>query len=832
MLASRNAGCYDLPGDSHAIWPESILPGSPLLERPTMTESNPREGVPERRLSASHARQDSQRRRGAVLPLRALVLLAVLLAGAACSDGARAVADLDDLALIPADARGFLSVRVADLWKTPAVRKGVANAKKRDPKLEDPAERMERLFGLNPAEVERVSFVYSAEGPAWGIVRTVGPYDRKILSRLDGAKKAVHQGKEYHTAPVGDRKAAAWLAGPRVIVVGSEEGVKGCIDLAAKGNPKGPLRPIIALCKEKHHAVAGLDGKRLDGVKGNTLLSWVTPIQLAWATLDVDKEAELAIHARAADEKQAKRVEHYAEAAVRLTPEFLASKINEDVATELSSTFGGAKASRDGREVVARSKGEPDRLIPYVLLLACGSPVMDEDVLIRVRSPFGVHRVEEGPADRDGYRFEGNRLLHGSTMHAKQFTGWVSELFQNTETKEIVYGPRTFVPGLRETPLSYYHKTGPVGQVFRAYNTDPKRAFAVLDLGAGTMASYGLPGQTVDFYERDRELAGLAFDTGEYFTFVEDALRRGVDINLVPGEPRSTFRVKGVVQRLAPLRARKGKAKPERKYGSPMKADSKYRLIVVDTLGPSDLPGHFTTQITRDAVKGYFDRLEADGIVLIHISSRYFDFVPVLSNIAGDLGVVGYHLADDDNSSAGKNRSHWVALTRKPQHMAEALTVPRWTRDPQQLDLLGVAVWPSGGSPALQALSGMGHLGQALTDLQARMAHKEEGRPGDPRRASAGWEPLPTTEELRRLESAGPKELRDGTARLDALRRERDKSRDPLRKAWLAARIASLEEAWNQLESRVGSAPKKIQRNARVGVWTDESSDLIELFAR
>ena len=76
------------------------------------------------------------------VPTGSLALLAVLLAcGAAGSDGPKP-ADLDDLALIPADARGFLSVRVADLWQTPAVRKGVANAKKRDPKLEDPAERM------------------------------------------------------------------------------------------------------------------------------------------------------------------------------------------------------------------------------------------------------------------------------------------------------------------------------------------------------------------------------------------------------------------------------------------------------------------------------------------------------------------------------------------------------------------------------------------------------------------------------------------------------------------------------------------------------------------
>ena len=63
-----------------------------------------------------------------------------------------------------------------------------------------------------------MSFVYAAEGPAWGIVRTVEPYDRKkILSRLDGAKKAVHQGKEYYTGTArrGPKGRRHGPAGPR-----------------------------------------------------------------------------------------------------------------------------------------------------------------------------------------------------------------------------------------------------------------------------------------------------------------------------------------------------------------------------------------------------------------------------------------------------------------------------------------------------------------------------------------------------------------------------------------------------------------------------------------
>src|ERR1700722_11244696 len=74
-------------------------------------------------------------------PLRSLALLMVLLAGGATgvwsvlvSEGAQPGPDIEDLALIPANGQGFLSVRLAELWKTPAAQKGVADAKKRDPK--------------------------------------------------------------------------------------------------------------------------------------------------------------------------------------------------------------------------------------------------------------------------------------------------------------------------------------------------------------------------------------------------------------------------------------------------------------------------------------------------------------------------------------------------------------------------------------------------------------------------------------------------------------------------------------------------------------------------
>ncbi len=722
----------------------------------------------------------------------------------------------DDLALLPANARGFVSVRVADLWNTPAAKKAVAEARKADPKSEAPAGRLEDEIGLLPREIERISLVCSDEGLVWAVARTAAPYDgRKVLSRLKGATRRDHQGKQYHAGTDRrGREVAVWPAGPRVLVAGPEAAVKRCIALSAEKAAKGLLEPVLARCKEGHDVVVGLDGKRLGEGKGNLLLSWVTPVELAWATADVVGEmVELVMHARAADEKRAAAMLRGAEASVRLAPEFLSTLIDVDVASELSSLVRSAKAERDGREIVSRVHGDATRLLAAAVLVVCGSPArLEEDgVLLQVRGASGLHRVETGVTRRDGYFYPFHRLIHGLTMHAKQLCD----------------------DSLRDLPVTYYHPTGPVGQVFRACNTDPTRAFAVLDLGAGTMACYGLPGQVVDFYEGDPELARITFDTDEYFTFVAAARRRGVEVSLVLGEPRAAFAPKGTRQRLQPLRARKGAPMPKREYGRPIPAAFKYRLIVVDTLGPRTTPDGLAARFTREAVKAYFERLEEDGVVLLHISSRYFDLQPVLATIAEHLGLAGYHFDDDEeDAGVGKTRSHWAALTRKPEHFARLLSMPHWLRDDEQLPLLGAAAWPAGGSAAMQMMTGMVHAGLGWADLQARQAHEAEGRTGDPRLVPSGWRPLETTTELRRLQAEGPKQIRELKARAEALRKQLARAAEASRKAWLTARIEAVEEALRQQERQVAGAAKKLRRNADVGLWTDASADLLSVFAR
>src|SRR2546421_3509981 len=93
------------------------------------------------------------------------------------------------------------------------------------------------------------------------------------------------------------------------------------------------------------------------------------------------------------------------------------------------------------------------------------------------RNFFGTVRVIEESSGGAHW------LRHGSTLHGRQFTD----------------------PARACEPLSYYHREGPLGSIFAAFNSkqDAAQRVAVVGLGAGTSAAYSRAGQAWTFYEID-----------------------------------------------------------------------------------------------------------------------------------------------------------------------------------------------------------------------------------------------------------------------------------------------------------------------------------------
>jgi SAM-dependent methyltransferase len=290
-----------------------------------------------------------------------------------------------------------------------------------------------------------------------------------------------------------------------------------------------------------------------------------------------------------------------------------------------------------------------------VLLAAGFCDLFDRNLLVQERSFFGVLRVDRLTDDKDWlranpaffgpvtYRLEVRSLTHGTTVHGKQFTD----------------------PSLRRVPLTYYHRTGPVGHLMAAYNRriavfglgaggvdahrmvediETPRRMAVIGLGTGSMAAYGLPGQYIRFYDIDPTVKRLAYDDDGYFTFVPDARRRGVDVDVVINDARLALE------------------------NEPIPADDadRYGLMIVDAFSSDAIPIHL---ITHEALKIYLERLREDGILIFHISNRYLNLQPVLARLAEAEGLTIYVEDDGDESPPGKAKSTWAALARKPEYL-------------------------------------------------------------------------------------------------------------------------------------------------------------------
>jgi hypothetical protein len=268
------------------------------------------------------------------------------------------------------------------------------------------------------------------------------------------------------------------------------------------------------------------------------------------------------------------------------------------------------------------------------LLAVAFTTEFDATVLTQERSFFGVLRVETD--------FESRSLVHGTTLHGRQFLS----------------GP------LASQPMTYFHRTGPIGHVLHAYNPprgddEPKPNIGIIGLGTGTLACYAQPGQRMTFYDIDPVVRKLAYDKDTaYFTYVEQARRRGAKLDLVMGDARLTL---------------------ERQHPAD---DEKYHIFIVDAFSSDSIPIHL---ITYEAVKLYLERLQPDGILCFHISNRYLDLKPVLANLAekytrenrGRGELVGYYMNDGDDET-GKAASTWVVLARSADHLKNLKLADNW----------------------------------------------------------------------------------------------------------------------------------------------------------
>jgi hypothetical protein len=233
--------------------------------------------------------------------------------------------------------------------------------------------------------------------------------------------------------------------------------------------------------------------------------------------------------------------------------------------------------------------------------------------LMARRSFFGVYRVRNSPDEK--FRL----LFHGGIAH----------------------GTQSLNPNASCEPLSYYSRSGPAGAIFETTQARmPRGDWAIIGLGAGAMASYLQPGQTLTYYEIDPLVAQIA-ENPRYFTYLRGC---APTTRIVLGDARLKIRE-------AP--------------------DGRYGLIALDAFSGDSIPMHL---MTREALALYSRKLASGGIIAFHISNLYFDLAPTLGNLARDAHMTAFIANDTDvtqaQSDAGKLPSIWVVMARDPADLS------------------------------------------------------------------------------------------------------------------------------------------------------------------
>ena len=279
---------------------------------------------------------------------------------------------------------------------------------------------------------------------------------------------------------------------------------------------------------------------------------------------------------------------------------------------------------------IALRRHLPAAAIAMGIVTVTGVWLIPNGDLFRDRSFFGTHRVmEEG-----GLRLYAN----GTTIHGAE------------RTRDLGRA--------RPAPQFYYHRNGPMAQVLTSGLGAKAARVGIVGLGAGALACYRREGQDWTFYEIDAAVDRIARDPA-LFTFLSAC---------APEAPTRLGDARMILAQEA--------------------AEPVYDILVIDAYGSDAVPVHLTT---HEAMQLYLDRLAPDGVLLYHISNRYYAIERPLSRSAAALGLAArfQDYPGQEATDPGDAPSRVVLLARSEAALGPLARDPRWA----PLDPDGGPVW-------------------------------------------------------------------------------------------------------------------------------------------
>lgn len=251
-------------------------------------------------------------------------------------------------------------------------------------------------------------------------------------------------------------------------------------------------------------------------------------------------------------------------------------------------------------------------------VLALATFVLQPPADFRDRSFFGVTEVLESPSG------ELTLLMNGTTVHGSQSND----------------------PAKRRTPQSYYVRNGPVGDLFAITAPDQgSHTVGIAGLGGGALAAYAEPAISMTFFEIDPVVIEVASDP-RYFTYLADAPTRPT---VIEGDARLSFEDEPA---------------------------GRYDLLIMDAFSSDSVPVHL---LTVEAIADEIRITKPDGVLVFHISNRYYDLAPAIAAAVSARGLTILEKTHHPGTikEPGETPSRWLAASRNPV-MLEELRAEGW----------------------------------------------------------------------------------------------------------------------------------------------------------
>jgi spermidine synthase len=191
-------------------------------------------------------------------------------------------------------------------------------------------------------------------------------------------------------------------------------------------------------------------------------------------------------------------------------------------------------------------------------------------------------------------------------------------------------------PRLRTQPTMYFGPGTALARVLSRPQPQTRR-IGVLGLGVGTIAAYGRTGDTLRFYELDRNVLELA---QRDFSFLRESPAQ-VSVHIGDG------------------RVLLSREPPQR-----------FDVLVLDAFSSDSVPVHL---LTREAFAVYLRHLAPHGLLLANVSNRHLAVERVARASAAANGLACGVLQTYADAEHFVSRVRWAVMARTPAELAAVL---------------------------------------------------------------------------------------------------------------------------------------------------------------